>query len=328
MGLASYYRRFIENFAKIALPLHRITGETVIFAWDERCELAFERLKTLLTEAPVLTMFDPTQPLSLHTDASGLGLGAVLYQGVKQDKRVLVYSSQCLNVHEKNYGIPELEALAIIWAVKKNWHYLLGRHFKIVTDHHSLCSLKKIKDTKGKLGRWMLEMAEHQYDIVHKSGSLHVDADALSRCPLQAGSEDPAMNVFVMVAMDEVDLWDAECFKAEQAKGEHTEKILKELKDPKCRVVIAECYSIVNGLLYFLIRDDDINQLLVLLVPLALQAQIMRVGHDSDVNCHLGFAKTLARIRRTFYWSMMVEDIKQYCKMCDSSQKMKPLQRK
>ena len=94
-----------------------------------------------------------------------------------------MYSSRCLNVHEKNYGIPELEALAIIWAVKKNRHYLLGRHFKIVTDHHSLCSLKKMRDQKGKQGCWMLEMAEHQYDIVHKSGILHVDADALSRCP-------------------------------------------------------------------------------------------------------------------------------------------------
>ena len=93
----------------------------------------------------------------------------------------------------------------------------------------------------------MLEMAEHQYDIVHKSEILHVDADALSRCPLQAGPEDPTMNVFITVAMDEVDLWDAKCFKEEQAKDEHTEKILKDLKDPKCRAVIAECYSIVNG---------------------------------------------------------------------------------
>ena len=92
----------------------------------------------------------------------------MLYQGIKKDKRVLVYSSKCLNVHEKNYGIPKLEALAIIWAVQKNRHYLLGQHFKIVMDHHSLCSQKKIKDPKEKLGRWMLEMAEHQYDIVHR----------------------------------------------------------------------------------------------------------------------------------------------------------------
>ena len=243
LGLASYCRRFIKNFVKIVSPLHKLMGETVIFAWDERCELAFEKLKTLLMEVPVLTTIDPMQPLSLHTDASGLGLGAVLYQGVKKDKRVVVYSSWCLNVHEKNYGIPELETLAIIWAVKKNQHHLLGCHFKILTEHHSLCSLEKIKDLKGKLGRWILEMAEHQYDIVHKSGILHVDADAHSRCPLQAGPEDPATNVFVTVAMDEVDLWDAECFKVEQAKEEHTGKTLEELKDPKCRAMIAEYYS-------------------------------------------------------------------------------------
>ena len=64
----------------------------------------------------------------------------------------------------------------------------------------------KIKDPKGNLGRWILEMAEHQYDIVHRSEILHVASDVLSRCPLQVGPEDPAMNVFVTVAMDEVDL--------------------------------------------------------------------------------------------------------------------------
>ena len=114
----------------------------------------------------------------------------------------------------------------------------------------------------------------------------------------------------------------------EQAKDEHTREILKELKDIKCRAVIAECNSVVNGLLYLLLKDDDLHPRLVLLVPRALQSQIMKVGHDSEVNCHLGFAKTLARIRKTFYWSMMVEDIRQYCKMCDSCQKMKPLHRK
>ena len=90
--------------------------------------MAFERLKTLLTEAPVLTTFNHTQTLSLHMVASGLELGPILYQGVMKDKSVLVYSSCYLNVH-KNYGIPDLEALAIIWAVKKNWHYLWGHHF-------------------------------------------------------------------------------------------------------------------------------------------------------------------------------------------------------
>ena len=98
--------------------------------------------------------------------------------------------------------------------------------------------------------------------------------------------------------MDEVDLWDAECFKVEQSKNYHTSKILKELKDPKFQAVISECYNVVNGLLYFLLRDNDLNQQLELLVPMALQAQIMKVGHGSDMNCHLGFAKMLARIRK------------------------------
>ena len=132
----------------------------------------------------------------------------------------------------------------------------------------------------------------------------------------------------VSVAMDEVDLWDAESFRREQAKDDHTAKVLKELKEPNCRPVISECYSVVNGLLYFLIRDDNVNQRLVLLVPRVLKDQIMREGHNSEVNCHLGYAKTLARIKKTFYWSGMNEDIQQYCRSCDSCQRMKPAQGK
>ena len=84
----------------------------------------------------------------------------------------------------------------------------------------------------------MLKMAEHQYNIVHKSGILHVDADALSRCPLQAGAEEPGKPVCVTVAMDKVDLWDAESFRHEQATDEHTKRILVELQEPNCRAVI------------------------------------------------------------------------------------------
>ena len=87
----------------------------------------------------------------------------------------------------------------------------------------------------------MLEMAEHQYDIVHKSGILHMDADALSRCPLQAGAEEPGQPVCITLAMDEVDLWDSESFRSEQAKDDHTAKVLKELKEPNCRAVISAC---------------------------------------------------------------------------------------
>ena len=133
-----------------------------------------------------------------------------------------------------------------LWWSSGRWrkiNTLLGRLFKIVTDHHSLCSLKKMRDPKGKLGCWMLEMAKHQYDIIHKSGILHVDADALSRCPLQAGAEEPGQPMCMTVVMDEVDLWDSKSFRHEQAKDDHLAKVLKELKEPNCQGVISECYS-------------------------------------------------------------------------------------
>ena len=85
----------------------------------------------------------------------------------------------------KRSTLTEIEALAVIWAIKKFRHYLLGREFVLVTDHHALCLLQTMKDPKGKLGQWLLELSEHRYKVIHKSGVLHVDADALSRCPLK-----------------------------------------------------------------------------------------------------------------------------------------------
>ena len=96
LDLARYYRRFIDNIAKIASPLHTLTGNKVPFRWCERWVETFEELKLALTSAPVLMTFDPALPTSVHTDASQLGLGAVIYQGTRREKRVLAYASRCL----------------------------------------------------------------------------------------------------------------------------------------------------------------------------------------------------------------------------------------
>lgn len=95
---------------------------------------------------PVLAMYDPTLPLALHTDVSTRGLGAMLYQGMGRKKRVLLYCSRVLLPAETHYPVMELESLAAVWAIEQNRHYLFGRSFIVVTDHHSLCYLCKLKN--------------------------------------------------------------------------------------------------------------------------------------------------------------------------------------
>ena len=129
IGLASYYRRFVPGFAKIAAPLHALTKKDVPFNWTVECEVAFCKLKELLVTAPVLAYprFGPEGEFILETDASGIGLGAVLSQ--KQDDGLvhpIAYASRSLDPHEKNYGISELETLGLVWAVRYFRPYLLA----------------------------------------------------------------------------------------------------------------------------------------------------------------------------------------------------------
>ncbi|WVZ97386.1 hypothetical protein U9M48_042928 [Paspalum notatum var. saurae] len=134
LGLAGYYRRFIKDFSKIAKPMTALTQKNARFMWSPKCEEAFGTLKKLLTLAPILAQPDITKPFDVYCDASGSGLGCVLMQ----EGRVIAYASSQLRKHEVNYLTRDLELLAVVDALKKWRHYLLGNTCHIYTDHKSL----------------------------------------------------------------------------------------------------------------------------------------------------------------------------------------------
>ena len=134
LGLAGYYRRFIEGFAKIASPLTKLTRKAVRFVWNEACEASFQELKKRLTTAPVLALPDDQGGFVVYSDASLIGLGCVLMQR----SRVIAYGSRQLKPHEGNYPVHDLELVAVIYALKLWRHYLYGEDFEIYTDHKSL----------------------------------------------------------------------------------------------------------------------------------------------------------------------------------------------
>ena len=139
LGLASYYRRYIPNFASVASALHQLTRKDVDFVWTAECDQAFKQLKSLLTDAPVLATPNFDQKFCLHTDASYEGLGSVLEQEQPDGTtRPVAYASRSLLQHEKNYGVTELEALALVWSVKHFRVYLLGHPVTVFTDHAPL----------------------------------------------------------------------------------------------------------------------------------------------------------------------------------------------
>ena len=134
LGLAGYYHRFIPDFSRIAKPMTELLKKDVKFKWDAKCDEAFHTLRAHLTTAPVLAQPDNSKPYDVYCDASGTGLGCVLWQ----DNRVIAYASRALQLHELNYPTHDLELAAVIHALKIWRHYLMGTHCNIFTDHKSL----------------------------------------------------------------------------------------------------------------------------------------------------------------------------------------------
>ena len=159
LGLIGYYRHFIKNCSAIIEPLSRMLQEHVPFKWENNGpeEETFIKIKHLLMdEENLLIRPNFTKPFILHTDASALGLGAVLSQEVEGKDKPIAYASRRTSRTEANYGATQLEALAVVWAVKHFRHYLAGAPFQLVTDHATLRALFNIEDPQGLFACWIM----------------------------------------------------------------------------------------------------------------------------------------------------------------------------
>lgn len=180
LGLAGYYRRFIKGFATISAPLTDLTAKGA-WNWSPECEKAFEQVKTALVSGNVCLEFpDFTRPFIIDCDASVIGMGAVLSQDLGQGERPLVFESRKFTPAERKWHIRELEALAILEALRKFRCYILGAKFVVRTDHQSLEWL--FKAPSGRLQRWALALAEFTpFDIQYRKGTAHSNVDAFTR---------------------------------------------------------------------------------------------------------------------------------------------------
>ena len=184
LGLAGYYRRFIQNFADIAAPLTNLTRKTepTKVKWTKRAESAFSQLKQKLASPPVLQSPCWDRVFILKTDASGFGLGAILSQlDDNNEEHPIAFASRKLQPREFKLATIEKECLAIVWAVETFRYYLFGRKFKLQTDHIPLVWLNQVKDKNRKLLRWSLTLQEYEMEYEYKAGAKNVDTDALSR---------------------------------------------------------------------------------------------------------------------------------------------------
>ncbi|GFV00897.1 retrovirus-related Pol polyprotein from transposon 412 [Trichonephila clavipes] len=179
LGLCTYYRKFVKGFSNIARPLHKLTESKQKFQWTKECEDSFLQLKEALTSSPILIYPQPDKPFILDTDASNESVGAVLSQEIDGHERVVAYWSKCLSKPERNYCVTRKELLAIVKAIEHFHHYLYGQKFLLRTDHASLTWLMNFRNTEGQVARWIQRLNEYYFDIRHRKGSSHGNADAL-----------------------------------------------------------------------------------------------------------------------------------------------------
>jgi len=177
LGLAGYYRRFVEGFSKLVSPLTQLTRKDQPFSWTNECEVCFEDMKRRLTTAPILVIPDTAKTFEVYCDASYQGLGCVLMQ----EKRPIAYTSCQLKVHEKNYPTHDLELAAVVFALKTWRHYLYGAQFQVFTDHKSLKYLFDQKELNMRQRRWMEYLKDYDFELLYHPGKANVVADALSR---------------------------------------------------------------------------------------------------------------------------------------------------
>lgn len=185
LGLVGYYRQFVPDFASLAAPLFDLTkkeGKARV-CWTGETEEAFQNLRNALCREPVLASMNFSLPLVPQTDASEVGLGAVLSQVQDGVEHPVTYISSKLLKHECNYATVEKECLAIKWAVEHLKYYLIGREFTLITDHAPLKWMSLNRDKNSRITRWFLELQNYKFKVEHRAGGQHGNADALSRRP-------------------------------------------------------------------------------------------------------------------------------------------------
>ena len=331
LGMANYYSHFVPHFASIATPLHRLTSSTLPFIWDLSCSRAVQHLKHLLTNAPVLAIFDPQLPTRLTSDASAVGIGAVLEQQHPDGWHPVHFLSRTLGCAEKNYPVTDKEWLAVIYALTK-WRHYLQRHFTIRTDHKPLVSLlsKSSADLHDRRARWMSLLLRFSYSIEHLSGKNNVVADLLSRLPdcsepitsiaCAASTTDPTASPSTTpyaLALTSPHTHARESLRTDILRYRDGDaqymKIYNRLSSPPAN----ERFSLREGLLYY-----DTQRLVIPKYPL-LRTRLIAEHHDSAYAGHMGRDRTTAFLSRGFYWPSLTQDVEEYIKTCDACMRNK-----
>ena len=276
LGLTGYYRRFIRGYGSIAKPLTDLLKKGA-FQWGTVAQDAFDKLKQAMVTAPVLALPKFSEEFVVESDASHQGIGAIL----SQNGRPLAYFSKILSARHQALSVYEKEMLAILMAVKKWSSYLVGRHFKIKTDHQSLKFLLDQKTCTPAQQQWVIKMMGFDYEVVYRKGNTNTAADALSRKPHGAVQA---------ITFCQTELLD---------------KIKKTwTTDPALVQLISKLQAGQLPTTKYVWHNDQLRRKGKLVVgdEPTLRLELLKLFHCSVTGGHSGSKQTMARIGNILYW--------------------------
>lgn len=305
LGMASWYRRFIPNFSTIIAPMTKLLRKKARFTWDGTCDQAWKHIKEKLITAPIITCPDYQLPFCIQTDASAYGIAGVLTQQQEEGEKVIAYISRSLNKAEKNYSTTERECLAVLWSIEKLRPYIEGTEFTVITDHHSLTWLHKLKDPSGRLARWAVRLQQYSFKIIHRSGKENVVPDALSRAV-------PSIDIESVDIADCTDKW----YNRMRLNIE-----THPLKFPAWRVTEGRLYHYQKNI-YPALTDE--NEPWKLVIPRQDRKRILETCHNNPTAGHVGVYKTYHRIAQKYYWPKLRSDVARYVRRCEICLATKP----
>ncbi|KAH0754464.1 hypothetical protein KY290_024734 [Solanum tuberosum] len=303
LGLAGYYRRFVNEFSSIASPMTKLTQKKAKFEWTDECERSFQTLKDKLVSVPILSLPDGLEGFVVYCDASRVGLGCVLMQNGK----VIAYASRQLKVHEKNYPTHDLELAAVVFALKIWRHYLYGVHVDVFTDHKSLQYVFTQKDLNLRQRRWLEFLKDYDMSVHYHPGKANVVADALSRVSMGSlahvniGDREMAREVHRLARLGVRLVMVVWSLLMVALVKEGKVEVFSQGGDGALRYQGRLCMPCVDG----------------------LREKILEEAHNSSYSIHPGSTKMYRDLRDVYWWGGMKKDIAKFVSGCHSCQQVK-----
>ncbi|XGW17334.1 hypothetical protein V3C99_002160, partial [Haemonchus contortus] len=328
LGMASFYRKFCLGFAKVAGCLFALTSPKSSWKWNEEHEVAFGRLKEMISTAPVLTQpniekaREGLRPFVICTDASTVGLGAVLSQ--KGDDRQLhpvCFASKSLSKAERRYHVTDLEALAVVFAVRRFHRFIYGLPTVVLTDHQPLTALFNRSNVSARVLRWSLEVQRYNLEIRYMKGKTNVVSDALSRGAAQLGSVE-SMQGLNDAVVNSVKVKEKTKWMKELEQDGNFGPIIEAIRSGRRDGIVAwSDYGKPVSIADFVIEDGELKMYqsdgnLVYIVPSSERYEVFHEAHAGTFAGHFSAHKLLNRLKKQVFWPTIARDIHKWTREC------------